>query len=174
MKKLFAAAALALLAFSGAAQAALVTVTFRYEVNFVDSFGNFASDTGLSTGSFITGSAVYEDSAFVPDQLNSVDSFNLNFGNFNFTKTDDLLGDPVIRLGASGNLAELLFETYVTLGSPTPTGTYLLSFVGDEATLSAGLDNVLTASAVPLPAALPLLMAGLGLFGVYGRRRKQK
>ena len=177
MKKSILAAALLAAGFVGTAQAALVTVPFQYIVNFADS--TVSAELGLSNGSLFSGSATY-DNATSPDALGvyNATAFSLSFGSLNFTEANNLPSSfPVgVGVGPTNNLTALYFETVFTLASTPSAGDYLLSFAGTDAQLTPSgdlFDFKVTASAVPLPAALPLLFAGLGVMGFVGRRRRQ-
>lgn len=173
MKKNLLALAVLCGALFGNAQAALVSVDFGYKMNFVD--GDFVTPlSGLATGDTFTGSFTYEDSLYSPGQLVAVDSLNMNFGGFALTNANDNFGGALVGLGQTGQLTSMLFETSLTLGG-TAAGTYLFSFFGTEAVLTPEgdtFDYKATASVVPVPAALPLLAAGLGVMGFLARRRR--
>lgn len=71
------------------------------------------------------------------------------------------------------------FSNYILSFTPTSSGSYNIIFKnsgGDE--IGALLDNVSVdsvsqPSAVPVPAALPLMLTGLGVLGFVARRRKE-
>lgn len=183
MKKHIAAAAL-LLAMTGAAQAAMVTLTSEYRVDFASHTVDYA--TGLPTGSSFFVSTTFDDINLVDNQLSiapgsPTDSFTLNFGNYSFNAASDNFGGPLIQTSGSGSglvLSGLLFETLFNIVSGSGTGEYLLSFSGNSFQLTPSgntIDFVSsgTVQVVPLPAVLPLLLAGLGFFGVIGRRNKR-
>ena len=70
-------------------------------------------------------------------------------------------------------------STYDVLPTTTlAAGTYVIEVRGmATGTLGgnySGTLNVTSTSAVPVPAALPLLFSGLGVFGVFGRRRARR
>jgi hypothetical protein len=157
----------------GNAQAALVSVDFGYKMNLVDP--DFVSELGLSSGDTFTGTFAYDNAVYAPGQLVAVSSLSMNFGSFALTNANDNFGGALVGLGQTGQLTAMYFETTLTLGG-NAAGSYLLSFSGADAQLTPEFDPTLfkaTASAVPLPAALPLLFAGLGVMGFVGRRRRQ-
>jgi hypothetical protein len=63
--------------------------------------------------------------------------------------------------------------TLVTLNFTTNGGTLMFTDQGPSDQQGNILDNV-TLTSTPLPAALPLFTGGLGLLGMFSRRRKQK
>lgn len=176
MKKLLSAAAVALCFTAGSAQAALVSVPFTYAISFVDP--TVAGELAFAPSDLFSGSVVYDD-ASAPDALGvySATAFSLNFGSFSFNETNDISGFGVgVGVGPTNNLTALYFETLFNLVQGSGAGEYLLSFAGTNALLTPSgdtFDYKVTASAVPLPAALPLLAAGLGVMGFVGRRRRQ-
>ena len=59
--------------------------------------------------------------------------------------------------------------------SPLGAGNYFLEVRGTVATPGAYSGSLIASpSVVPLPAALPLLLSGLGAFGVFGARRRRE
>jgi hypothetical protein len=178
------AAGALLLAMTGAAQAAMVTLTSEYRVDFASTNVDYA--TGLPTGSSFFVSTTFDDANLVDNRLSiapgsPTDSFTLNFGNYSFNAASDNFGGPLIQASNSGSglvLSGLLFETLFNIASGPGTGEYLLSFSGTgfQLTPSGNTGEFVSTGAVqvvPLPAVLPLLLAGLGFFGVIGRRNKR-
>lgn len=194
MKKILLAMAFSAAGFAGSAQAALVTVPFTYLINFVDatvvdelSFlqtqttGNPPSPLPALPDNkrYFTGSVSFDDTSVADGQgVRTATAFNLSFGSMSFTEANDISGFGVgVGAGATNNLTALYFETLFNLVTAPAAGGYLLSFFGTEAQLTPSGDTIdfkVTASAVPLPAALPLLFAGLGVMGFVGRRRRQR
>ncbi|MBC7956239.1 MAG: VPLPA-CTERM sorting domain-containing protein [Cytophagales bacterium] len=182
MKNRIAAVAL-LLGTAGAAQAAMVTVNAQYRVDFASNTVDAA--IGLPTGSSFLVSATFDDVNLVNNELtiaagSPTDSFTLNFGNYSFNAASDNFGGPLIQTSVSPaglTLSGLLFETLFNIGTGPGAGDYLLSFSGNSFQLTpSGNTSDFAASGVqvvPLPAVLPLLLAGLGFFGVMSRRKKR-
>ncbi len=183
MKNRIAAAAL-LLAMTGAAQAAMVTLTNEYRVDFASNTVDYA--TGLPTGSSFFVSTTFDDANLVNNELSiapgsPTDSFTLNFGNYSFNAASDNFGGPLIQASASPSglvWSGLQFETLFNIATGPGTGEYLLSFSGNSFQLTPSGNTIDFVSSgavqvVPLPAVLPLLLAGLGFFGVIGRRKQR-
>ena len=172
MKKTLVAAALLAAGLAGTAQAALVTLPFQYRVDFADPA--VAAQLGLATGSGFSGSATYDDAATPVGGLYTATTFSLDFGNLSFTGLDDVSGLGVGVGVEGGSLSALYFTTMFTLVGGA-NGEYLLDFFGSQAVLTpAGdtFDYKVTASSVPVPPALPLLAAGLGVMGWLARRSR--
>lgn len=178
------AAIVLMLGATGAAQAAIVTLNTEYRVDFASS--SVSAALGLNTGSTFLVSTTFDDINLVNNEVtiaagSPTDSFTLNFGNYSFTAASDNFGGPLVQttlypsgLGISG----LLFETLFNIASGPGTGDYLLSFSGNSFQLTPSENTIDFAAsgvqAVPLPAVLPLLLAGLGFFGVVGQRRRRE
>ncbi len=176
MKKSVLALALVAAGLMGSAQAALVTIPFQYQLDFVDP--TVAAELNFAASGLFSGSVSYDD-ASAPDALGIYDAtgLNISFGSFSFTEADNISGFPAgVGVGATSNLTALFFETGLTLTQAAGAGSYLLVFDGVGARMTPSgdtLDYKVTASAVPVPAALPLFLAGLSVMGYIGRRRRQ-
>ena len=77
----------------------------------------------------------------------------------------------------SSNLTNLIVQDLRrTFGTPPRTGTYAEQhgFFSNGHALFGTIEDTGTVSSVPLPASLPMMMAGLGLFGLIRRRKGRK
>lgn len=64
--------------------------------------------------------------------------------------------------------------SYTVLNTDLGPGTYVLEVRGDATGVNGGsYSGTLNATAVPLPAALPLVLSGIGLLGAMARRRQR-
>ncbi len=73
--------------------------------------------------------------------------------------------------GDNGNLAELVSMSLISLDFTGLSPSIEFRLVFADGGLSAFTERA-SASAIPVPASLPLLLAGLGVFGVLTRRRR--
>jgi hypothetical protein len=94
----------------------------------------------------------------------------------NPTSTLPVLGVPnpksIVGWSSSISVAPGATATYSVI--PTTTlgqGTYVLEVRGVTGTSGGSYAGVLNLTPVPLPAALPLLLSGIGLFGAAARRK---
>lgn len=90
------------------------------------------------------------------------------------TEVNNLNGAPFSGLGGTatdttGVVTSQMDLSYI-LGTPTPVGTVSSVPAAQDILATIRFSQV---AAVPLPAALPLLLAGLGGLGVAGARRKK-
>jgi hypothetical protein len=174
MKKLVAAFALLLAAVGAPAHAAIQTLTYQYGVTFADA--SLVPATGLDAGSQFGAIATYDDALLDASGSAPVSSLSVFFGPYTRSAADDLFGTPVISVGPGNSFAGLLFDTTFTVTGGVGAGTYLLSFFGNEFQVTPEgntVDFKMTGVApVPVPAALPLLLSGLGVFGWLARRRR--
>jgi hypothetical protein len=126
---------------------------------------NIAGETATFTLPSIPGT---QYSIQVTGQNNQSSSF------FQFLVDPDGLGPSgFIQLGNNVNFGNG-FNT-ITLATFTDLGTSdFFRIINGGTGNSGGQISGLSITAVPLPAALPLLAAGLGMLGMLGRRRKWK
>lgn len=182
LRKLFILIAVSLGLAAAPASATLITVNFAYDVGFADA--TVVPATGLPAGSQFNGFATFDDNLIagnqvIIDSLGGAGTFSLGFGSFNFNEADDLFGGPLLTLGAGNSLAALAFDTNFTIPAGAGAGNYLLSFSGNSFQLTPAGNTVDirmqgTLAAVPEPATLAMLAAGLGLFGWTRHRRYPK
>lgn len=185
MKKLLGSAALVLLSLVGQANAALVSLSVPYIVEFAD--GSVVPAIQLPAGSIFNFTATFDDTAidvtnpaydFVVIPSGGPGTFNLGFGpNYSFTAADDNFGGPELQLvKGTTDFSAALFETLFTIGSGSGAGDYLLSFYGDRFQVTPSgntVDFKMTGMAVPEPSSYLLVLAGFGgLMATIARRRK--
>lgn len=132
-------------------------------VNFVelDSHNNSAMQQIITTsvGSFYNLAFDYSPRVNQPASTNGISVF----------WNDVLLGD-FTAIGGNANLWTV--KQFLVKG----TGSDILKFAatGTSNSLGGNIDNVsLTPSAVPLPAALPLMLSAMGVLGFASRRKKE-
>jgi len=98
---------------------------------------------------------------------NSIDVIGTLVGGSTVTANTGVLGDDFAAFFLPGSfvgLTSVLFRPEQSLVTPSE---FDYEFLLDKVTIDGGV------SVVPLPAALPLLTAGIGLFGLLGWRRQK-
>lgn len=134
----------------------------------VDLSGFFSQGTiqqtifGLVTGQFYS---LTFDTALNPDFDDLPQSLAWTLGSLQGGSASGIL-DP--NIGWSANVFNFVWTEASTSALLVFTST-----VGDNCCYGPALDNV-ALNAVPLPAALPLFAAGLGVMGYFGSRRRRK
>ncbi|MBU1192262.1 MAG: VPLPA-CTERM sorting domain-containing protein [Gammaproteobacteria bacterium] len=146
---------------SGALNAATVPYSFDVDV-----------DSGPRNGNLYSGDFSYDDATLTGfgEEYVALDSFNFSFESNALTLVDDTFAEAVFYdgdfLGISYNAATTDFSVSFIPGFFDLSEAYFAyDLAGD-----AGF-GTLNVTAVPVPAALPLLLSGLGLFGLQRRRR---
>lgn len=151
--------------------------------HFIDSSIHLFTDDGsLDAGDIV---ASNDD-----DHINGFSDGTTSIGADSYLGLNLAAGDYLLAIGdfslsIASAVAGINFDGY---GPSMYDGTGLIKHNSDgscirifdcsygdyQITFSDSVSSVSAVSAVPLPAALPMLAAGLGLFGFAGRRRKNK
>lgn len=137
--------------------------------NYIDTNGSTGTDGGFHTaqtfnlmaGRTYTISFDYGNNQGLPDTSFSSLLFGFDIGNS--------------IVFAQGLVPNLLHAVFSFTASQDSTEHLQFAALTSDPALNGGiiLDNV-SLSVVPVPAALPLFAAGLGVLGVAGRRRRNK
>ncbi|MBU1190112.1 MAG: VPLPA-CTERM sorting domain-containing protein [Gammaproteobacteria bacterium] len=139
------------------------TVPYRFDVSL---------DSGPRNGALYNGTFSYDDAALSGsgDEYLSLDSFNFSFEGTQLTLAEDAFAEAAFYdgalLGISYNATNTDFSVSFTPGFFDLSEAY---FAYDLTGEGAGFGS-LTVTAVPIPAALPLLLTGLGALGFFSRR----
>ena len=189
MKKLLSAAAISLLATS--AYAAPVT----YDVmatGFVDELLGVNEPSGMLTGSF-TGDDTSGDGFLQEGEISAFSfttsgfvgagrNFTVNDGNASVSLIDNDNGTNEISPGVSIGLLDIFSNDFndslqIDLQLPAPGFAATVSSANDPDFAFLRSENFTingvnpNMEVVPLPAALPLFLGGLAIFGLFARRR---
>jgi hypothetical protein len=156
------------------------TVTDYAQLPVSDPFGN---SFGVSKGTL--GAPADPGFSFYDDYVFSVASSTVDAASFVFNEGDNTLAisDLQMRLySVNGNgtlpvLSDSLAGLVANWGNPINAtlsgGTYVLEVRGDvTGTAGGGYAGLINLQPVPLPAALPLVLSGLGLLGGLARKRR--
>jgi hypothetical protein len=162
-----------------------------YSGTVSDFYGdNFTGPTTTITGSPSPGWGFYDDFIFSISTGASLDSVTstINLGNLSISNLEVRLynesgnSPPVLNNPNGGVISSWsspinggpgITGTYSVLSTDLGAGTYVLEVRGNATGSSGGsYSGTLNLAPVPLPAALPLLVSGLGLLGGMARRRR--
>lgn len=132
---------------------------FTSNAMFSIEFSNLAFSTGPDAGTDI-------------DDCEGFDPTDCSDG----TATNGVMSAE-FRLADGTSVQSLSFTSPVTAGTPifanVLPGTYTFTIDGaNDTRVGSAYDVLVTTQAIPLPAALPMAAAGLGLLGLVRRRRK--
>ncbi len=150
-------------------------------------FNEINLEAGVGIDSPIVASAIADGGARLigPEQFvtvyNEGDVISDNFRDYSFSGqlyTNDGTGDigPFAEIGSTGFIGLYVVDSFedLTFGFAEITrGSITVGQVGRQTQQGAPAVVTSSVSAVPLPAALPLLLGAMGLFGFMGWRRKK-
>jgi hypothetical protein len=130
-------------------------------------------DSGPRIGNLYSGEFSYVDATLmgVGEEYVALDSIDFSFEGTALTLADDMFAEAVfydgVFLGISYNAVATGFSVSFVPGFLDLSEAY---FAYDLPGEGSGFGS-LTVTTVPVPAALPLLLSGLGVFGLRVRRR---
>jgi hypothetical protein len=137
----------------------------------------------VSSPGFAAIFAAFDDSYTTPENTALIISAPGILANDTGLSLFDLAGPSVMTSPGNGTLSFLFDGSFTYTPDPNFSGTDTFSyddfgfiFSPFDETISniATVSIVVTPTATPLPAALPLFASGLGVMGLFGWRRKRK
>jgi len=181
MKHILAAAALAALMTAGSVANAAIVV---FQANAAPVAANKVSNADISIGDFVVATEILapgDTAEFVFTALeklrvstislsgSGVGKTNLGFVRFGFT---DALGQSFMTDGSVAVTNGSAAATAFLPGGVLNKDDVLTIFWGGPLTSPAGVTASFVTTAVPIPAALPLLLGGIAALGVASRRKR--
>jgi hypothetical protein len=156
----------------------------------VSTSADFGATVGSLTGSpwnfqdnilFSTNGATVQSQAIAqltgPTSVTDLQIRIISLTNNTPANAGHLVGNGSVTTIQSGwtNLQIPVLNTNITatLANFVNPGSYILQVRG-EAAAGSSYSGTISFTPVPLPAALPLLLSGLGVFGSFARRNKQR
>lgn len=169
------------LAFSNAAQAAIIEYNYSNSDDTNSITANFFIDESKATDNLVSGTFALNGTSYTASSTNSIGLIDVStWNNSSSTFTGYIYSLQSDESGGWGFSINNFVETFLDDGSTTPTasaGVYSFANMNINTNISgAGTLSIATPSmiaAVPEPEAYAMMLAGLGLLGFTARRKKQ-